>query len=109
MKFIGIKTSQDIEKYFKENEVNILLEFSSIDSRPIRIGYCLLDDKFVLRFIAIQLDNTPTYETFELFDMEYSNYFTSTDVKPIKVIAQSVSDEIIKYNNTILQYYKVKL
>lgn len=109
MKFIGIKESQNIDKYFTENKVNNLYCFSAIDSRLIRIGYCLLDDKFVLRFLAIQLDNTPNYETFELFDMEYSNYFTSTDVEPIKVVAQSISDEIIKYNNTILQYYKVKL
>ena len=103
MKFIDIKSSQDIEKYFVSQNVQSLYEFASIDNRTIRIGYQLLEDKFIIKLVAIQLINTPTYEMYELFDAD--NIACADDIE-VKAIALSFSDEMIDYNNAILRFYK---
>lgn len=102
MKFLGVVNSQIIEELFAKENVKNLFQFTSKDNLPIRVGFCFTDNTCVLRFLAIQLENTSTFETFELFDMEYLGPYTIED---IEIIAKNISDEIVEYNKTILRYY----
>lgn len=104
MKFLGIFNSQNIEKFFTDEKVKNLFQFTTEDNLPIRIGYYLMEKErtVVFRYLAIQMENTSTYETFELFNMDE---FGPLLIDEIEAIAKSIADEIIAYNKAMIQYY----
>lgn len=105
MIFLGITTSQDIERIFKEQKLQGIFHFTSIDKIPIRVGYTLAENRFVVMLLAIQLENTATYEMFELFKMGSIQTDSSDEMK---TLAQNVADEVLDYNKRILHYYNPK-
>ena len=58
---------------------------------------------FVLKNLAIQLDNSSTYEVFEIFEL---NNLQTTTEKEMKDLVNQIAEEVVKYNKDILKYYK---
>ena len=103
MKYLGIYFSQNIDTFFKKNNVKGLFHFTKTENLPIRIGFIFADELFIPKYLAIQLNNTSTYETFEMF--EINNLQTTTE-KELKDLANEIAEEVVKYNKDILKYYK---
>ena len=101
MKYIGLYSSQNIDSCFKKYKVKNLLCFTKKEI-PLRIGYHFINDTYVLMLLAVQMDNSATYETFELFDMDSLQAKT---LKEIEDLARNIAEEIIDYNKEIVQYY----
>ena len=103
MKYLGIIYSQNIDTYFEKNKVQDLIHFTKTDKLPIRIGFIFVDGMFVLKNLAIQLDNSSTYEVFEIFEL---NNLQTTTEKEMKDLVNQIAEEVVKYNKDILKYYK---
>jgi flagellar biosynthesis/type III secretory pathway protein FliH len=58
---------------------------------------------YVLKNLAIQLDNSSTYEVFEIFEL---NNLQTTTEKEMKDLVNQIAEEVVKYNKDILKYYK---
>ena len=103
MNYLGIYASQNIDKCFKKNGVSNLLRFTPRDKIMIRIGYQYIERVFVFRLLAIQMDNSATYETFEVFDMDFCQ---AKSEEEIVNIAYDIAEKILDYNKDIIRYYK---
>lgn len=103
MEFLGITSSQNVEKLFEQNELKNIFKATFTDKLPIRIGYSFIDNLFVFRFLAIQMDNSYTYETFEVFDMDS---ITTNSFEDMIAIACTTADKIVEYNKRIVRHYK---
>ena len=90
---------------FNEQNLQGIFHFTSIDKIPIRVGYTLAENKFVVMLLAIQLESTATYEMFELFKM---GSIPTDSLDEMKTLAQNVADEVVDYNKRILYYYNSK-
>ncbi len=103
MEYLGIKSSRDIDSFFENNGVNNLYAYTKVDQLPIRIGYAFIEDLFVIKYLAIQMDNSTTNDTFELIEIDIIQ--TSSD-KEMEDLACQFADKIVRYNKDIIQYYK---
>ena len=103
MKYLGIIYSQNIDTYFEKNKVQDLNHFTKTDKLPIRIGFVFVDRVYIPKYLAIQLDNSSTYEVFEMFEL---NNLQTTTEKEMKDLVNQIAEEVVKYNKDILKYYK---
>ena len=102
MNYLGLYASQNIDKCFEKYGVSSLLRFTPRDKIMLRIGYQYIESVFIFRILAIQMDNSATYETFEVFDMDFCQ---ATSEEEIVNIAYDIAEKIIGYNKDILRYY----
>lgn len=103
MKFIGLVNKNEVETIYTNNKVNNLLGYTSVDKLTIKIGFQFVDNLWVAKYMAIQMDNSETNEMYELFEINY-DIQTSSDKEMKEVICQ-MADEIVRYNKDIMQYY----
>lgn len=102
MNYLGLYASQNIDKYFEKHGVSSLLRFTPRDKIMLRIGYQYIESVFIFRILAIQMDNSATYETFEVFDMDF---FQATSEEELVIFAYDIAKKIIDYNTDVLRYY----
>ena len=102
MKYLGLYSSQNVDEFFEKSELKTLLCFTEAEEIMVRIGYQCIEQNFVFRILAIQIDNSPTYETFEMFEMD--EYQTKSD-EELKNYARLNAEKVIRYNSEILNYY----
>lgn len=102
MEYLGLLSSQDVYQYFKEKGLKTLIRFTQIDNIMVLIGYQYIKPDVVLGLLAIQMENSSTYETFEVFDM---SFLQKESISELEDYACSFAEGIIKYNKDILRYY----
>ena len=106
MKYIDIRSSQSVQKLFEKEELLSLYAETTEGKLMIRCGYKFIEGKFLIEIIGIRLENTTTYEMFQVFEME--NLIVN-DYYGIKPLVISRADSVEKYDKDICQYYKTSL
>lgn len=105
MKYISITSSQEIDEIFKNHNVKSAFRNATTSDTFYRIGYLFEDDKFVINLLAIQIDNTDSYEVFVLFEID--NLCVNSYDEMNAVIANLV-DDIASYSKDLLKYHTKK-
>ncbi|MBR5332344.1 MAG: hypothetical protein IKV32_03460 [Muribaculaceae bacterium] len=103
MKYLGIYSSQNVDLKFEKMNMKSAFHCTKTDKLPIIIGFIFVDEMIIPKFLAIQLDNSSTHESFELFEIGNIQFNTE---KEMKDIASNIAEEIVRYNKDILRFYK---
>ena len=103
MEHKGIGSSQSVQKLFMAKKLKSLYAQTTEDNLMIRCGYRFMDGRYLIEIIALCLENTETYEMFQVFEMENLIVNNYNDIKPLVV---AIADSVIKYDKDICQYYK---
>lgn len=105
MKYIGIESSQSVQRLFDNEKLKSLYAETKEDNLMIRCGYKFIEENFLIVIIAIRLENTATYEMFQVFEMDNLIVNDFNDIKPLII---PIANSIVEYNKDICRYYKTK-
>lgn len=101
MKYLGLVSKNKVDTIYMNNKVDNLFGYTS-NKLLIRIGYQYIDNLWVAKYMAIQMDNSATSETFEIFEI---CDIPATSEKEMRDVICQIADEVVKYNIEIIQYY----
>lgn len=105
MEFCGICASQNLDKELRNKGFNIAYSKTSGDGLLVCCGHKLVEgtDKICIYVIGIALQNTDSYETYEVFSVDN---MIADNYENMKQMAKDFADKVISYNKTICSYYK---
>lgn len=104
MEFSGIYSSQNLDQELKNNDLKIAYCATSEDGLMVCCGHKLVEGtiKICIYVIGIALQNTDSYETYEVFRFEN---LIADNHQHMKQIAKDFADKVIYYNKQICSYY----
>lgn len=103
MEYIGIYTSQNVQKMFDKLNLKSLYATTTKDGLMVRYGYKFENGFHVIELIAICLENSTTHDSFQVFEMENFMVISFDEMQPLVI---EIANKIIAYNKDICKFYK---